>query len=201
MITKGLRFMRGNAIGMLALFVALGGTSYAATGGFTSNGQLQACVGESGGVTIVKAGKKCRRGQQRVSWNQTGPAGAKGATGATGAAGANGAAGATGSAGAPGAPGAPAVTLWARVKADGTLVSGSGVTAAEGSGGIYNVTFNRNVTSCGVSGTLNLGAAEIIHAVPAGGSTPNTVQVVTLELSGASERKFGPDDFTLFITC
>jgi hypothetical protein len=197
-ITKGLTFMRGNAIGVLALFVALGGTSYAATGGFTSNGQLQACVGESGGVTLLKAGKKCKSGQKKVAWNQSGPAGAKGATGTSGA---NGTAGATGSAGQPGAPGAPAVTLWARVDKNGNLVSGSGVTEAEGSGGIYNVNFNRNVANCGASATLNLGAAEIIHADPIGGGSPNEVQVVTLELSGASERKLGPNDFTLFLTC
>ncbi len=55
-MSQGLRFAKSNAIGLLALFVALGGTGYAATGGFTSNGKLSACVGESGGLTLLKTG-------------------------------------------------------------------------------------------------------------------------------------------------
>lgn len=42
MLTRGLTFLRSNIIALLALFVALGGTGYAASGGFTSNGKLQA---------------------------------------------------------------------------------------------------------------------------------------------------------------
>jgi hypothetical protein len=101
-IAKGLRYLRSNALGALALFVALGGTGYAASGGFTSNGKLQGCVGESGGLTLLKAGKHCKRGQKTVAWNQTGPAGAKGAPGAASTPGTSGPAGAPGKDGAPG---------------------------------------------------------------------------------------------------
>jgi hypothetical protein len=98
MISKGLGLARSNVIALLALFVALGGTSYAATGGFTSSGKLQACVNEEGGIKLLKAGKHCKRGQKAVAWNQTGPAGAKGAAGAAGSAGATGATGPGGAA-------------------------------------------------------------------------------------------------------
>jgi hypothetical protein len=89
-VAKGIRYLRGNALGALALFVALGGTGYAATGGFSQGGALKACVNEEGRVKLLRSGQHCRRGQKSVSWNQTGPQGAKGASGAAGAAGATG---------------------------------------------------------------------------------------------------------------
>ena len=85
MLQNGLRYLGNNALGVLALFVALGGTTYAATGGFAGPGNtLSACVGGNGSLTLLRSGKKCRKGQQKIAWNQTGPQGAKGATGATG---------------------------------------------------------------------------------------------------------------------
>ncbi|HEY1449418.1 MAG TPA: hypothetical protein VGF47_00590 [Solirubrobacteraceae bacterium] len=83
-----------NVAATLALVLAMSGGAIAATGGFTSSGRLQACVGKSGGLTLLKAGKKCRHGQISIAWNQTGPQGAKGSQGTPGAsapAGANGA--------------------------------------------------------------------------------------------------------------
>ena len=99
MVTNGLRYLRNNAIGALALFVALGGTGYAATGGFNQGGTLKACVNGEGRLKVVGSGTHCHKGQKPVSWNQTGP------KGATGAAGANGAPGAQGPQGAHGAQG------------------------------------------------------------------------------------------------
>jgi hypothetical protein len=97
MLTRASRFAARNAVGLLALFVALGGVSYAATGGFVaSSGTLVACVGESH-VVVLKTGRKaCHKGQKTVVWNQQGPSGARGAAGAGGAAGAAGAPGANG---------------------------------------------------------------------------------------------------------
>ena len=83
-------FARRHAVGLLALFVALGGTSYAVTASkFTSsNGTITACAKKrSGAVRLVAGAKKCRKGEQRVAWNQRGPAGANGAPGVPGAAG------------------------------------------------------------------------------------------------------------------
>ena len=41
MVGKVARYLANNALGALALFLALGGVSYAATGGFTSGGGAQ----------------------------------------------------------------------------------------------------------------------------------------------------------------
>lgn len=91
MVKKAGRYLANNALGALALFVALGGVSYAASGGFVSGGKLQACVGRNGSLTLLKSGKECKHGQQSVAWSQTGPVGPKGATGPAGAAGQSGA--------------------------------------------------------------------------------------------------------------
>lgn len=53
-MSKRLKYLRQNALGALALFVALGGTGYAATGGFTSNGKLSACVSGEGGIKLLR---------------------------------------------------------------------------------------------------------------------------------------------------
>jgi hypothetical protein len=89
MLRKGLGFARNNVIGLLALFVALGGTTYAATR--SSGGTLHACVGGNGSLTLVKAGKHCGKGEHAVAWNQKGPAGPVGPQGPGGTNGSNGA--------------------------------------------------------------------------------------------------------------
>jgi hypothetical protein len=88
MRTKTLKYLANNALGALALFIALGGVGYAATGGFVSGGKLQACVSGNGSLTLLKAGKHCRRGQKQIAWNQTGPQGPPGGSGVAGANGA-----------------------------------------------------------------------------------------------------------------
>jgi hypothetical protein len=90
-------FLRGNVVALLALFVALGGTSYAVTGGFvTKSGQLSGCVGTSGTLKLLKPGRRCAKGQKPVAWNVAGPTGAQGRVGAVGASGTTGATGAVG---------------------------------------------------------------------------------------------------------
>jgi hypothetical protein len=96
-LKRASRFATNNAIALLALFLALGGASYAASGALkASTPQYKACVGESH-IVILKTGRRpCGKGKKTISWNQQGPAGAKGAAGAAGATGAAGAAGANG---------------------------------------------------------------------------------------------------------
>jgi hypothetical protein len=85
---------------LLALFVALGGTSYAAAGAFVAKGgRLSGCVAGSGALKVLKPGRRCHKGQTAVAWNVTGPAGAPGAAGPTGARGATGEAGSSGPSG------------------------------------------------------------------------------------------------------
>jgi hypothetical protein len=143
-----------NVAATLALVLALSGGAFAATGGFTSNGKLQACVNGEGGLKLVKAGKRCKNGQQHVSWSEAGPAGPKGATGAQGPAGTPGAAA---------APSSSTVALWAEVNASGQLVAGSGVTNVAGNASGRFFTFNRDISKCGVSATLNEGPATIVY--------------------------------------
>jgi hypothetical protein len=103
MLAKITAHLRGNALALLALFVALGGTSYAAAGGFVAkNGQLAGCVAGGGVLKVLKPGHRCAKGQTAVAWNVTGRAGGAGPAGAAGARGATGATGDTGSAGASG---------------------------------------------------------------------------------------------------
>jgi hypothetical protein len=96
MLRKGLGFVRNNAVGFVALFVALGGTTYAAAGGFArSDGTFHACVGGDGSIRLVNAGKHCGKGKRAVAWNIKGPTGARGPAGAPGTNGVNGTNGAT----------------------------------------------------------------------------------------------------------
>jgi hypothetical protein len=84
------QFVFNNAVGLIALVVALGGTSYAVTSKrfVGADGKVNACARAKGGaVRLVRGSAKCRRGEQRVSWSQKGPAGAAGKDGAPGATG------------------------------------------------------------------------------------------------------------------
>jgi hypothetical protein len=143
-----------NVAATLALVFAMTGGAVAATGGFSSDGKLQACVNEEGTLKLLKAGKHCKKGQKSVSWNQTGPAGARGANGVTGV----GVPGASGAAGPKGETGEGSPTLWAKVDATGNLLAGHGAKSAAFGNPEYEVTFDRNVTGCGIVATQNLGA-------------------------------------------
>jgi hypothetical protein len=146
-----------NVVATLALVLALSGGAVAATGGFTSGGTLRACVNQEGGLRLLKSGKKCKKGQSVIGWNQAGPKGLAGVQGPAGPA------GAPGAAGAPAAPGASSVTLWAEVDASGHVVASSGVTNVTGNAEGRFFTFNRDISKCGVSATLNEGPASVVY--------------------------------------
>jgi hypothetical protein len=74
-----------DAAATLAVFIALGGGAYAATGGFIgSDGTVRLCVGTHRTVSAAKTGRRCPRHTSTVVINQRGPTGAPGASGATG---------------------------------------------------------------------------------------------------------------------
>jgi hypothetical protein len=81
-----------NVMATAAVFVALGGGAYAATGSFVgSGGTISGCVAKKGGaLRVVKSGKKCPHGTVALAFDQKGPQGSTGAAGTTGAAGATG---------------------------------------------------------------------------------------------------------------
>jgi hypothetical protein len=133
--------VRGNLIAWLALFVALGGTSVAASHYIiTKTSQIK--------PSVLRA-LKGKQGPQ-------GPAGTNGngANGAQGPAGPQGAQGPAGATGARGAEGAAAATLFARVGRKGEALGGSGLlVSVEQATGEYWVVFNEDVSNCAYSAT------------------------------------------------
>jgi hypothetical protein len=148
------RLTYANVVASLALFLALGGVSYAAvTLPKNSVGSKQI---RPNAVTSSKVkdgsllSKDFKAGQL--------PKGAKGDPGATGPQGPQGAQGAPGSQGLKGDkgdkgdPGEPATKLWAAVEggATGTILRGSGAVSVSKFGGTgqYLVRFDRNIRDC-----------------------------------------------------
>lgn len=79
-------FVRRNAVGLTALFVALGGGAYAASSSLVGpGGVIGGCVPKHGGALIVlRPGKSCPRGTVALSFNQKGQPGRNGVTGPAG---------------------------------------------------------------------------------------------------------------------
>jgi hypothetical protein len=167
MTARGMRYLRSNALGALALFVALGGTGYAATGGFSQGGTLTACVNDEGSLKLLRAGNHCKRGQKAVAWNQTGPQGAKGPPGAPGA---NGAAGAKGVNGLNGLNGTSADIKWAAINGLGFILASEGVVAIGDAKPGYAVAFDSDITGCAVIATQNGATSNVVSAVDRAGS-------------------------------
>jgi hypothetical protein len=101
-----------------------------------SGGQITACYAKkSGALRVVKAGKRCKRGERKIAWTKNGARGTRGIRGARGSQGpegGNGARGATGPAGvasAPGANGSPGADGTARAYAEVNDVSNDYVAA------------------------------------------------------------------------
>jgi hypothetical protein len=118
-------------VAYLALFIALGGGSYAVVRAPSRDGRISACFNSTtGSLRIVNLGARCPRGQRKLVWNVRGLRGLRGLPGATGPPGAHGAAGAPG---APGAPGTP-------FDANATLPSGQTLTGVFAVGGGLNQT-------------------------------------------------------------
>jgi hypothetical protein len=84
MVGSVLVYLRRNVLACTALFLALGGTSYAVTNFTSTGGKFSGCVGAGGALRLIKPAHHCPRGQTAVGWSSTGPAGARGATGAQG---------------------------------------------------------------------------------------------------------------------
>jgi hypothetical protein len=140
-------------VALIALSIATGSGAYAATSlpdGSVGTKQLQKGAVTHGKLadSAVTAGKVKDHSLLAEDFKAgelpSGPAGAAGAAGPTGPA---------------GAPGQSATALWAVVAIGGALVHGSHVTAVTKlfSGtfaGAYQVTFDRDVTSCALLATL-----------------------------------------------
>ena len=175
-------YLRRHHLALLALFVALGGTSIAATALVPRNsvGSRQVIDGSLQRVDLSKRAVKLLKGNR----------------GAPGAPGLRGAQGPTGPAG------APAARLWAMVTSGGALSRGSGVVSVTpGSTGSYVVAFNQNVSACGYLGQLaDTGTgAPTLGQIATGlrADNANAVQVTTGNTSGAAANR----SFMLAVYC
>ena len=110
-----LRFLRGNVIGLLALFVALGGTTYAASTALIGKNTVASPQVVNGSLQTKDLSKKARKALK-------GNRGLTGLPGTAGAPGANGAKGATGAQG----PIGPSATYQNHVAANLGISTSSG---------------------------------------------------------------------------
>ena len=143
MVRKVVGVVRQQAIGLIALFVALGGTSYAvATNSIDSRELKNNSIRTQDVRNRSLLAKDFKRGQLKA-----GSQGARGVTGAQGAIGPTGPAG------------TPATRLFAHVNgSNGTLTAASGVTGASRAGtGDYTVSFNRSMRNCAIVATAGVG--------------------------------------------
>ena len=163
MIKGFLRFLRRNTIALLALFLALGGTTYAASTALGPRNSVASPQVVNGSLQTKDLSVKARKALK-------GNRGLRGSAGAKGAAGADGAQGAKGATGVQGVAGTPATKLFAVVQGDGTLVtarsSGATLVTKDAGAGTYRVYFNQSVAACAAVVTpSNLGdAPETIQA-------------------------------------
>jgi hypothetical protein len=154
MLSGSASYIRRHHVALLALFVALGGTSVAAGNALlprNSVGTTQVVDGSLHSKDLSTNARSALKGNTgaRGAAGAPGAPGATGATGAPGSTGVSGATGATGPQGPRGAPGQPGSNFFAAVDAGGTLLKNSGATAATRAGvGAYRVLFDADVTNC-----------------------------------------------------
>jgi hypothetical protein len=211
-----------NVIASVALFIALGGTSYAAlklpaasvgTRQLKRDAVTAAKVKNHSLVADDFKPGQLAGGAQGPEGPQ-GPAGARGAAGPRGLAGETGPAGETGEKGAAGEtgpagpPGAAATNLWAHVAAPAALVDKSsgvlGIDPGAPNNGLVDVIFNRDVSHCALVTSLqavNDWPGGQVSAYPATffGGNANSVRVVARTATGAQTTADLP--FYLAVFC
>jgi hypothetical protein len=200
-MTRGFgRFLRRNTIALLALFLALGGTTYAASTALIGKNTVASPQVVNGSLQTKDLSGKARKALK-------GNRGPRGLTGAAGTPGAKGATGAQGIQGIQGNPGAAATNLWAVVNGTGTtatLARGSGVTNTEWIGtGEYRITFNRSMSNCTYLATLGSVTTGFFTAqgetsTGQSGTDPNAVLIFTRDSAGTAVNDL---DFHLAVFC
>ena len=155
-------YINRHHVALFALFLALGGTSFASSNALLSRNSVGTAQVVNGSLQTIDLSKNARTAL-KGNTGPRGPAGAQGATGAMGA---------TGAQGVQGVPGQSATKLFVALDADGTLTKNSGATLATKAGtGVYRISFNTDITNCvylgtagqdagGVSGDYNLFASR-----------------------------------------
>ena len=99
------------------------------------------------------------------------------------------------------------IPLWARVRSDGTLINGKGVTGASSlGGGAYQVDFARTITGCGWYAT----ATDNDASSAAGGyataerrisNDVDSLEIRTFNTAGTQAIRGADDGFAVMVTC
>jgi hypothetical protein len=158
----GSRLTYANVMATLAVFIALGGSSYAAlkvTGKNVKNNSLTGADVKNSSLTTKDVKNRSLLSQDfKAGQLPSGPAGAQGPQGP------------------PGPPGAAAASAFASVGTDGTLRFGRGATGAFklGPDGSYSVTFNRSTAGCAMIGTQGFGSPAVAGDTNQTGYTVST---------------------------
>jgi hypothetical protein len=155
------RFLRRNTIALLALFLALGGTTYAASTALIGKNSVASPQVVNGSLQTKDLSKKARKAL-KGNRGLRGLTGAQGDRGPTGAQGIPGAKGATGAQGVQGLPGT--AKAYVRAFSDGSL----------------DVPHTKNVTS-----VAHPSAGTYCINLAAGISTTDTLPVAVTDFSGA----------------
>jgi hypothetical protein len=155
-MTKAIAFIRGNAIAIAALFLALsGGYAIAAT---TSSNTLQGCVVKKTGELLVKS--RCSKGQRKISWNQQGPRGKTGSMGN---------------------PGQAPPSAWAIVSNNGEAEPTDGISVKHISAGTYQVT----VTASQCVDKQNAPVVSVSDGNPPNGQAAGAFPVAWVAVQGS----------------
>ena len=151
MLRRIASYIKRHHLALFALFLALGGTSFAASNALlprNSVGTRQVINGSLQTNDLSKSARTALKGNKGLR----GPAGARGSTGATGAQGIQ------------GAPGQAATKLFVAIDAGGTLLKNSGATSAARTDiGVYRVAFNTDITNCVYLATGGQDAGSLIE--------------------------------------
>jgi hypothetical protein len=160
-------------VAFAALFVALGGVGYAASGLISGpSGVIHSCYQKTkGNLRIVKAGKPCLKSERALAFNQQGPQGKQGLQGLQGTTGQQGPHGTTGQQGLQGTTG--------QQGQQGATGPAGPLTTALPSGQTLRGSFNLDTVAAGASQIngsaiafgFSLASAPAAQIIPVGGST------------------------------
>jgi hypothetical protein len=153
------RLTYANVIATLALFIALGGTGYAALSlPRDSVGARQIrtrAVGHSElGRNAVRSDNVADASLEAADLSSDARSALRGLAGPRGQDGASGIAGPQGPKGDPGVPGSSATSLWTQVSPFGQQEFGTARSVSQTGTGVFVVTFARPVSQCGYSATM-----------------------------------------------
>jgi hypothetical protein len=208
MPTRLFAYVRGHHVGLLALFVALGGTSYAAISSIPGpDGVIHACYQKTkGSLRVVPAGTRCLKSERALAFNQQGIPGPRGSQGLQGLQGSQGSQGSQGLQGSQGPQGiAGTARAYAQVFKDAPSyyaprTKGFTGTPSRPATGVYCLTVDPATgidptTDTAVAGvewgntasTSNIGFVEV-RGFNTGDCAANQFDVHTLDGTGAASN-------------